>query len=49
MTALLQPVIPFNGVCSKEERSYLQSVYQSDPEMDAFVSVGKSSQLTISF
>ncbi|KAK8810204.1 hypothetical protein WA538_000710, partial [Blastocystis sp. DL] len=38
-TVILQPVIPFNGVCSKKERSYLQSVYQSDPEMDAFVSL----------
>ena len=48
-TVILQPVIPFNGLCSKKERSYLQSVYQSDPEMDAFVSVRKPTPLTNSF
>ena len=48
-TAILHKAIPFNGVCSKDERSYLRSVYQSDSEMEAFVSVHVPTMLISSF
>lgn len=46
---MLHTFIPFNEMCTKEERSYLRSVYQNDAEMEAFVSVPIRLRLFSSF